>query len=168
MTHQVLSSLSCPIVGADFQQGHLHVAWASGQHGGWIPRVSFSRDSKRRLWISRPWACKLAEHHFCSINEAVTELKFERKWHRLFSWWRHSKELEGFVIKLTIEEFPLWRKGISGVLGALGCRFDPRAWRSGLRIQCCCSYGLGHHCSLDPIPGRGTPYATGQPKNKKI
>ena len=35
------------------------------------------------------------------------------------------------------------------------------------RIQCCCSCGLGHKCSLDLLPGPETPYAMGQPKKKK-
>ena len=37
----------------------------------------------------------------------------------------------------------------------------------GLRIRCCCRCGLGHTCSLDLIPGPGTPHATGQPKKEK-
>ena len=40
------------------------------------------------------------------------------------------------------------------------------AWHSGLRICCCCSYGVDHNCGLDLIPGPETPYATGKPKNK--
>ena len=44
-------------------------------------------------------------------------------------------------LKLRDEAFLLWRSGIIGVLGALGCRFD--AWHSGLRIWCCHSCGLG-------------------------
>ena len=27
---------------------------------------------------------------------------------------------------------------------------------SGLRIQCCCSCGVGHSCGSDSIPGQGT------------
>ena len=39
---------------------------------------------------------------------------------------------------------------------------------SGSRIQHCHSCGLGQNCSLDLIPGLGTPYAAGQPKKLKI
>lgn len=63
----MVPSLTCLVVGADFEQGHLHVAWASGQHGSWVPRVSISRDRKRKLPVSEAWTCKLAEHHFCGI-----------------------------------------------------------------------------------------------------
>ena len=62
-------------------------------------------------------------------------------------------------------EFPLWRNGISGVLGALGRRFDP--WHRGLRIWYCLSCSLGLSCVLDLIPGPRMPYAAGWP-NKKI
>lgn len=53
---------------------------------------------------------------------------------------------------------------INGILGALGSRFNP----SALRIQCCRSCSLGCDCNLDLIPGLETPYALGQPKQKKI
>lgn len=52
-------------VDADFHQRHLHVAWASAQNSVWVPRVSISKDRKKKLPISKAWACKLAEHHFC-------------------------------------------------------------------------------------------------------
>ena len=41
------------------------------------------------------------------------------------------------------------------------------AWCNGLRIQGCCSCGLGHNCSLDLIHGWGAPYATGQTQWKQ-
>lgn len=49
--------------------------------GSWVPRVSISRDRKRKLPVSKAWACKLVEHHFCGffLSEAVTKLRFERK-----------------------------------------------------------------------------------------
>ena len=37
----------------------------------------------------------------------------------------------------------------------------------GERIQHCYSFGIGHNCSSDLIPGPGTPYAEGQAKKKK-
>ena len=55
-------------------------------------------------------------------------------------------------------EFPLGHNGIGGVLGALGCRFDPQP-RLGI-LYC-------HSFSSDLIPGPGTPYAMGWPKRKK-
>ena len=66
--------------------------------------------------------------------------------------------------------FPLSGKRIRGVLGALGCRFHTRflAWHSGLRIQHCRSCSSSCSCSLELIPGLGTPYAAGWPKKKKI
>ena len=35
-------------------------------------------------------------------------------------------------MKKLIEEFPLWCNGISGILGALGRRFDPQPGTVGL------------------------------------
>lgn len=63
--HLAVSSLTYLAVDTDFQQEHLCVAWASAQHGGWVPRVSISRDRKRKL--SKAWVCKLVEHHFCGL-----------------------------------------------------------------------------------------------------
>lgn len=59
---------------------------------------------------------------------------------------------------------PSMAQWINGILGALGSRFNP----SALRIQCCRSCSLGCDCNLDLIPGLETPYALGQPKQKKI
>ena len=41
------------------------------------------------------------------------------------------------------------------------------AQHSGLRILHCLSCDIGGNCISDLIPGPGTPYAMGQPKNKK-
>ena len=38
---------------------------------------------------------------------------------------------------------------------------------SRLRIWHCCSCGIGCNNGLDPIPGPGTPYASGQPKKRE-
>ena len=61
------------------------------------------------------------------------------------------------------KEFPLWCNGISNVSRALGHwgtgtqPFDPQPGTvSGLRIQCCCSCGIGYSSSSDLIPGLGT------------
>ena len=40
-------------------------------------------------------------------------------------------------------------------LGSSGMRAQSLAQHSGLRIQCCCSFGLGQDRSLDLIPGLG-------------
>ena len=53
-------------------------------------------------------------------------------------------------------------------LGSTVVQAQPLAQHSGLRIQCCCSCGLGRNYGLDLIPSLGTPYAAGQPKRKKI
>ena len=47
--HLVVPSVTCH---DDFEQGHLPVPWASGQHGGWAPRVNISRDRNRKLPVS--------------------------------------------------------------------------------------------------------------------
>ena len=52
-------------------------------------------------------------------------------------------------------------------LGSAGTQVRSPAWHGGLRIWYCCSCGLGLNCSSDLILGPGTPYAAGQPKNKK-
>ena len=52
-------------------------------------------------------------------------------------------------------------------LGSAGAQVQSLAWLSGLRIQCCCSCGLGCNYSSDLIPGWGTPYAAGRPKKGK-
>ena len=52
-------------------------------------------------------------------------------------------------------------------LRSTAIQVQPLAWHSGLRIQGCCSCGLGHNCSLDLIHGWGAPYATGQTQWKQ-
>ena len=37
------------------------------------------------------------------------------------------------------------------------------AWHTGLRIQCCCSCGLGGNCNSGLSPGLGTPCAKRRP-----
>ena len=54
----------------------------------------------------------------------------------------------------------MWCNGVGGVLGALGCRFDTWPGTVGLKIWHC-------NCSLDLIPGWGTPNAMGRPKQKR-
>ena len=68
----------------------------------------------------------------------------------------------------------LHRSSLCGAMGsvlsqALGCRFDSPACHSGLRIQCCHSFGIGHNSGSDLIPGLGTPHDAGcQKRGKKI
>ena len=52
-------------------------------------------------------------------------------------------------------------------LGSTATQVQSPAQHSGLRIRRCRSCSLGLDCSLDLIPGPGTPYATGQPNRKK-
>ena len=52
-------------------------------------------------------------------------------------------------------------------LGSAGTQGRSLAWYSGLRIWHCCSCGLGPDCGLGLIPGPGTSYAIGWPKNGK-
>ena len=51
-------------------------------------------------------------------------------------------------------------------LWSAGMQVQSPAQHSGLRIQCCHSYRVGCNCSLDLIPGPGTPYTMGRPKKK--
>ena len=55
----------------------------------------------------------------------------------------------------TVAQWDWW------YLGHAGTWVRSLAWHSGLGIQHCRS------CGMDLIPGPGTPYATGQPKEKK-
>ena len=73
-------------------------------------------------------------------------------------------------------EFLLWHDRVSSGSGVLGHRIDPWSQHSrdrscvpalqhnGLGIRRCHSCGVGRKCSLDMIPGLGTPYAAGRPK----
>ena len=63
-------------------------------------------------------------------------------------------------------ELPLWHNGMGSILCVL-TQVCSLSQYSGLRIWCCCSFGLGCDCGLDLIPGPGVPYAVGQPKKKK-
>ena len=49
----------------------------------------------------------------------------------------------------------------------LGHRFDPWPGTAGLGSSIVTAAVLGVNCSLDLIPGLGTPYATGLPKKLK-
>ena len=53
-------------------------------------------------------------------------------------------------------------------LGSTRTQVQSLVWHSGLRIWHCCTCGLGHNFGSDLIPGLGTPYASGQPKKRKI
>ena len=59
----------------------------------------------------------------------------------------------------------LWHNGINSVSAALGPGSipSPAHW---LRIWHCRSCGIGHDCNSYLIPGLGSLYATGWPKNK--
>ena len=83
---------------------------------------------------------------------------------------KKKKPIQGMMaVRITDQEFLMLCSGIGGVLGALQHRFDSRPQHSGLRILICRSCGLGGDCSLDLIPGLGTPYDTGWPeKGKKM
>ena len=52
-------------------------------------------------------------------------------------------------------------------LGSTGLQVQSLALHSGLRIQYCCSCGLGGNCGSDLIPDPGAPYASGWPKKEK-
>lgn len=77
------SSLTFLAVDVDFEQGHLHVAWASACLGGWVLRVNISRDRGRSCQVLRlglQTGGTLLLPYFTS--ETVTELRFESKGHR--------------------------------------------------------------------------------------
>ena len=46
-------------------------------------------------------------------------------------------------------------KNLAAAQFAMEAWVQSPAWHSGLRIQCCCSCGIGHSCDLDLIPGLG-------------
>ena len=66
------------------------------------------------------------------------------------------------------KEFPLWCNGIGRVSTAPGHRFNPQPGTVDLRIWCCPNCDGACSCGLDPIPGPGTPRATGRPKKERI
>lgn len=53
-------------------------------------------------------------------------------------------------------------------LWSTGTQAGSPAQPNGLRIQCCCRWGIGCNCCLDLIPGWGTPYAMGWPNKQKV
>lgn len=69
--------------------------------------------------------------------------------------------------ELSMWELPLWRNGVSGVLGASGTGVRSLALYSGLGIRRHRSCGLGRPCGSYLIHGPGVPYAVGQPKMRK-
>ena len=60
------------------------------------------------------------------------------------------------VLQKGLEEFSPWCNGTSSISKALGCRFDPPAGQSGLRIWHCCRCGAGCNCGSDLNLGLGT------------
>lgn len=57
----------------------------------------------------------------------------------------------------------MWHNGIDGISAALGQRFDP--W-VGIVDQGSSVATAVTQVETDPMPGPGTPYAEGWPKNK--
>ena len=75
--------------------------------------------------------------------------------------------IEGMRIKIYIQEFPLWHKGISSISGELSHQVQSPAWHSSRRIPHCCSCRLGHNCSSDLIPGLEYSIGSGAAKKEK-
>ena len=102
-----------------------------------------------------------------------------------YSWWEKTFQISfrllvnSVQLSLVVGVLSGRKKNIRGVpavaqedlqpVGSAGPQVPALARHSGLRIWRCCgcglSSGLGHSCGSDLIPGPGTPYATGQPKN---
>lgn len=61
-------------------------------------------------------------------------------------------------------ELLLWHSAIDGVSVVPGCRFDPRSWQHGLKDPALQQLWWRSSCSSDLIPGPGSPYFAGQPK----
>lgn len=60
--------------------------------------------------------------------------------------------------------------GWSSHYSTMGSAASPQRQDTGQRDEGssnCRSFGVGHNCGLDQIPGQGIPYAAGQPKMKK-
>ena len=75
---------------------------------------------------------------------------------------------ESYVLQKEVcVAFLLWLNRIVRLCSLSRHRFDPRLGTVGQRIQHCWNCGIGRNCSLDLIPGLGTPYAAGQQKIKK-
>ena len=84
-------------------------------------------------------------------------------------WYFSEREEEGsqtFYFKRSVGVLTAAQQ-IRQCVGSAGTQVQSPAWHSALRIQCCCSCGLGGNCGSDLIPGLVTPYAAGQPKKKK-
>ena len=67
----------------------------------------------------------------------------------------------GSEFKTHFWEFLLWAKGSVAYLQIQDAGSIPGPAQWVKRIWCCCSCSIGHNCSLDLIPGPGTPYAIG-------
>lgn len=65
------------------------------------------------------------------------------------------------------QEFPLWCNGIRGILGALGCRLNPRPRHSGSRIRHCTSCYMGCQLWLESDHWPGDSICLGVPKKRK-
>ena len=58
--------------------------------------------------------------------------------------------------KSIYQELPLWLSGLLIQLVSVEMAVRSSALHSGLRIQHCCSCGVGCSSSLDSVPGQGT------------
>ena len=79
--------------------------------------------------------------------------------------WRSGWAKENFLLNFVFRLHKNNRFFISLVLGAwLVSQVRSPAQQSGLRIQHCHTYSIGHDCGSALTPGPGTPYAAGWPK----
>ena len=77
----------------------------------------------------------------------------------------HIKALEHWMNKGRLKEW--WcRSSRCGTTGSVAA-VQSLAPYSGLMMWCCHSCSVGYNCDLDLIPGPGTPYAVGWPKEKR-
>ena len=74
--------------------------------------------------------------------------------------------MESETIKPSAES-PLWRSCIGGISGAAGREVRTPALRGGVRVQRCCSRGIGPNYTSDLIPGPGILVPHNGPKRER-
>lgn len=104
-------------------------------------------------------------HHRNIIRKEEFREEFQREFKVVLASGRLRIYYQVFGQNFPFQEFPLWRNGIPGVLGALGDRLDPCAsqWVEDLSLLPLC-LGLQLLPRSDPWPGElHVPSALGQP-----
>ena len=84
------------------------------------------------------------------------------------AWAQGWRGQHAFKAKKNFKEFLLWCNR-SGVLGALGCRFDPQLSTVSLGSSVATAVVYGEtEARIRSLAQGGSPYAEGQPKKKNL